>query len=221
METESLGTTELPFAFSPRDMLDLYLRPSRFFPSRIVNAAGSVLKISAVLVGINYAFGRIERTMLQADLGRESSLATLVSGSWTSFWGVALGSGLLSALFAWYIGTWWFRVRIRWSGDANAPVERVRAVYLCAGLVSAIPAILMAIVQTARFGNYGEAWGTESVVDILMLAFPIWSCVTAYRGVRYTFDVRPARARFWFLIVPIVVLLFALGVFAALAARMG
>jgi hypothetical protein len=221
MERQSLGSQEPDTAFTPRDLLDLFIRPARFFAVRARQLGGPALKLVAWAGGMNYAFGRIERQMVRADLGRESGTASIVSGSWPKFWALALVAGLLSAVAAWYIGAWWYRVRLRWSGDANAPIDRARTVYLYAGLIWAVPNIIWNLGDTVRFPDFATAWADESAWDLLLLLFPIWSVWASYRGVRAVFAVRPGRARFWFLIMPIMALLFSFGIIAALYARMG
>jgi hypothetical protein len=208
-------------AWEPAAIRDLFFRPGRFFGSRAVQLRGPAVVLAAWLVGMNFAIGRIERQMVRADLGQESGTALIVSSSWLKFWGVVAVAGVVSAAFAWYVGTWWYRVRLRWSGAVDPSVARARAVYLFSGLIWAVPSLLATFSDTLRFPTFADAWASESPWDLVLLVFPIWACWVSYRGVRATFDVRPGRAHFWFLIAPIMAFLLAFGVIAALYARLG
>jgi hypothetical protein len=170
---------------------------------------------------MNFAIGRVDRQFVRADLGQQTSAASFVGESWVRFWAVVLLSGALSALLTWYLGTWWYRARLRWSGAIDPDRARARAVYLYSSLVWGAPTVLSAIVATLTFPNYAAAWADEGWGAALLLIFPFWSCVVSYRGVRAAFDVRTGRARFWFLIAPIVLIAIAIGLFAAIYARMG
>jgi hypothetical protein len=208
-------------AWDPRAVRDLLFRPARFFRSALPYAPGTGLKVIAWVIGMNYAIGRIERQLVRADLGQQTSATAFYSESWIGFWTVVLISGALSGLLAWYLGTWWFRVRLRWSGAVNPDAARARAVYLHSSLVWAAPTVLSAIVATLTSPSYAAAWADSGWGDVMLLVFPFWSCVVSYRGVRAAFDVRPGAARFWFLIAPAVLITFAIGLFAALYAALG
>jgi hypothetical protein len=201
-----------------RAAVDLFVRPGRFFRTYIADLSGPELGIVAWIVGINFAIGRVERQMMQADLGRGRGAAPFYAESWFKFWATLLIAGALSAAFAWFVGTWWYRVRLRWSGAVEPSVEPARVLYFYSHLVWAGPAVLATVGSTLRFPNYAAAWASESAWDALLLVFPIWACVVSYRGVRAVFDVRAGRARFWFLIAPIAVFLVTVGIFATLYA---
>ena len=221
MERQSLGHEEPDTAFTPRDLLDLFIRPGHFFRVRAPQLGDRALVLVAWAIGMNYAFGRIERQMMRADLGDESGLAGTVSTSWPKFWGVIAVAGLFSAAGAWLIGTWWYRVRLKWSGDPDPPVERARTGFLYAGLVWAVPNIIWNLGYTVRFPDFAAAWASENPWELVLLVFPIWSVWASYRGVRAVFAVKAWRARVWFLILPIVAMLFAFGIVAGLYARFG
>ena len=222
LKESSLGSTDQSTTIGTRrSPLDLYLRPGRFFEQGARGLDGRALVVAAWLVGMNWTLGRLERMMLRADLGDPNETLMALSRSWLNFWVVIAVAGVISAAFVWLIGTWWYRVRLRWSGASDPSPDAARVVYVYSGLVWAVPSLLWTLAQTFRFPNFAAAWASESVWDLVLLVFPFWACWVSYRGVRATFDVRPARALFWFLVLPIVGFLFAFGVVAAMYSQLG
>lgn len=222
MDTNSLGPADQSAPVDTRrSPLDLYLRPARFFGQGVRGLDGRALVVAAWVVGMNWTLGRFERMMLRADLGDTNETLLSISQSWPSFWMAVAFAGVISAAFVWLIGTWWYRMRLRWSGASDPSTDVARVVYVYSALVWAVPSLLWTLVQTVRFPNFAAAWGSESVWDLVLLVFPVWACWVSYRGVRATFDVRPGRARFWFLVLPIVGFLFAFGVVAAMYSQFG
>ena len=213
------GADRIPAAPPPRaDLHDLFFRPSRFFASALPYRATDALAFVAWIVGMNYTLGRIERQMVKADLGSGDGVAAGIGDSWVLFWTIVIMAGALSGMILWYLGTWWYRVRLRWSGAIEPDVHRSRAVYFYSALVWAAPALLLQIIDTVRFPNYLASWNDESWVPVLLVILPVWSFVVSYRGVRTAFDVRRGRARFWFLIGPLLLFVIAMGVIGTMYA---
>lgn len=199
------------------DLLDLFVRPSRFFASRTPFAADDAILIVAWLAGMNSAIGRIEQRMVRADAGG-SAVPGMIAESWLGFWVTVILAGLLSGLLLWHLGAWWYRVRLNWSGADEPHSERARVVFLYSRLVWAAPALLTQVLDTFRFEDYRESWDHESLLPLVLLVFPFWSFIVSYRGLRTVFDVRRGPALWWFLIAPSLVFLFAVGALGALAA---
>ena len=199
------------------DLLDLFTRPTRFFASRQPFLADNALVVAACLVGMNSAMGRVEQRMVRADAGGRE-VGAFITGSWIGFWITIVLAGVLSAILLWHLGTWWYRVRLRWSGAVEPDRERARVVYFYSALVWALPALLTQVIDTFRFRDYQESWNHESLVPVLLLIFPFWSFVVSYRGLRTAFEVRRGPALWWFVIAPSLMFMVALGLFGAIAA---
>ena len=222
LNDRSLGSThESTAADTRRNPIDLCIRPGRFFGRGARGLDGRVLVVATWVVGMNWVLGRFERMMLRADLGDPNETLLSVSQSWLNFWVIIAVAGIVAGAFVWVIGTWWYRVRLGWSGASNPSTDAARVVYVYSGLVWAVPTLLWTLAQTFRFPNFAAAWGSESVWDLVLLVFPFWACWVSYRGVRTVFHVRPGRALLWFLVLPIVGFLFAFGVVAAMYSQLG
>lgn len=206
-------------AGEPVTLVDLFLRPTRFFSSGTPYGMQDALVFVAWVVGMNVIVGRIERVMMRAEL-EQSTSPPAVPDSWVDFWLVVLVGGLIAGMLIWHLGTWWYRVRLRWSGAKDPDVARARTVYLFASLVWAGPAMLWQVIDTFRFPDYLASWNGASPWLLVLMILPFWSVWVAYRGARTAFDTRPGRARWWMLIMPSAVYLIAMGVITALYDRL-
>jgi hypothetical protein len=193
--------------FALQSLRHLFLSPKSFFLHHVDDATDRDLLIAAYLIGISTAQNRLDRQLIKLDLGSSPASAPLgsVADSWLGTWALLLVAGALSGVFAWYIGTWWYRVRLRWAGAQSPERERSRLVFLHAGVVAALPGFLLLLLQTVLYSSYLAAWRAEELWSAAFLVFPFWSVWASYSGVRARFDVKVWGARLWFLILPVVV----------------
>jgi hypothetical protein len=164
--------------------------------------------------GIAAALGRAEKQMVRAELsGRENALEVLgIADSWLRFWLFVVIFGAIGAVLVWFLGGWWYRVRLRWSGAADPGARTARLVYIYASFVQAFPTILIVLVATAFFRDYAEYWASDELWSSVGAVFPFWSCVASYKGATTVFELSQSRARLWFLVLPILVYVLAVGV---------
>lgn len=203
------------------DLARLFFRPARFFAD--VDLDHRWWYVPALLAaGITSASGRIDQNLIREDLGQPrpgwDTFGPYVVDSWPTFWAFLLVAGALYAAFYWYIGGWWYKVRLRWSGAEAPDARAARLVMVTAGIVTALPAFVFLLGQTAIYPSYRAAWRSEELLSVGLVLFPFWSAYASYRGVRTRFDVARWKSRLWFLILPAVVFAFAFGVVAILYA---
>jgi hypothetical protein len=171
-------------------------------------------------MGIAGAMNRIDEKIIQAELGHASSgwesTASWLLSSWFNYWLIVVAAGLIGAVFLWYLGGWWYKKRLQWSGATEPSSLLVRRVYTMQELVLAGPTVLLALVQTALFSNYREAWRADELWNSSILVFVFWSCWTSYVAVTTAFQVSKPKARIWFLVLPVLLYVFALGVVGTL-----
>jgi hypothetical protein len=193
---------------------DLFLRPTKFFQT-VDLTKGKGWLIALWLLGMASTQGQVDKNLLQASLGTPRPgwevLGPLIVGSWTVFWLFLLGIGVISAGLLWYIGGWWYNLRIRWSGAIAHDKRAGRLVYVFSGLVSALPSLAYAAIATGLYDSYSGAWQAEESWSLLLLIFPFWSVIVSYRGIRASFSVMTPRARLWFLILPLVAYILVFG----------
>lgn len=201
--------------FGPSQVLDLFLRPKRFFATPQNLEHRGALVTAALLMGISGAMGRIDKKIMQAELGRTSKswerLSDWMLSSWFNYWLVVLVAGVFGAFFLWYLKGWWYKKRLQWAGAEDPSLPLARRVHAMQELVMAGPAVLWTFIQTFLYANYREAWQADELWSSSILIFVFLSCWTSYVGATTTFQLSQTKARVWFLILPVILYLVAIG----------
>lgn len=138
--------------------------------------------------------------------------------SWLGFWILVLGAGALSGVFLWWVGGWWFALRLRWSGAADPDRRLARLVMAYSAFIFSGPTVAAAAIYTLVYRSYAAAYASDELYSLALMIFPFWSVVVSYRGVRSLFEVGAWRSRIWFLILPLAVYVIAFGALAAVFA---
>lgn len=174
--------------FSPlglHSLVLLFVRPTRFFSSQL-------------------ALGRRPYVVLVAwCYGAEGAILAPVSVEiWLDFWLSVLASGAVMAVLAWYLGGWWYRVRLMWAG-ARAPDKRQsRLLLMYASLVHSGPTVLLALAWTLTYPSCAAYRSSGDLSTSIMLPLTLWSLFASYAGARVLFAVDRRRGALWFLILP-------------------
>jgi hypothetical protein len=200
----------------PRHLVNLFFRPRLFFAHLANYQHTPYLALVTWCYGMARVIDRIDRLILQAELGyrreRLEMLEPLIEGSWVGYWVWVLGLGVVSAIIIWFLGGWWYWLRLRWS-DANSPDGYLaRQIYVYSSLIEAAPIVLVTLIYTLVYPDYGTAWNSEpSYVLLLLLLFPFWAVISSYVGVRTGFETTRWKAALWFLVLPISLYLVGIG----------
>ncbi|MRW89660.1 hypothetical protein GJ699_06665 [Duganella sp. FT80W] len=205
------------FSFNPHRLVALLLTPRAFFADPNTTSDRRGIMIAAALAGIANAIDRIDQGLLKSDMRSEdvSQLTGFygdVVNSWFSYWTLVLIGGMVSSVVSWYLRGWWYRKRLEWSGAEDVPPDDARSVATLQNLVLALPLVALPVIQTFSYANYAEAWNANSAANMLLIVFVLWSCWTSYCAATTVFTLRKGSARFWFLILPLVFYVLALGV---------
>jgi hypothetical protein len=204
---------------APAALRQLFFTPSAFFRSASLDH-GPAWLIVAWISGMSSVIDRVDQRLLRAELKGVSSGTAAFEESWYAFWTLVLGMGFVWAGWNYWVGGWWYRMRLSWSGAWGTDPQKARLVHTFAGFVVYLPAVLYTMTQTIMYPNYRAAWASESVWGLLLMGFVLWSTVVSWRAVLAAFPVRPTRALWWFLILPIIfycVLFGAVGVLLNMA----
>jgi hypothetical protein len=140
--------------------------------------------------------------MFQDAFGRSMVSMPFLS-SWLRFWGVILIQGSIAAALMWLVRGWWFKIRIRWSGDPSPDATVARRVYGWANVVAAVPLLAKTLLDSFRHADPASAMRSPSADAWSLIAVSFWSVWVGYRGVRAVFPAtRTGPALFWFAILP-------------------
>jgi hypothetical protein len=213
----------------PRYLVDLFVRPRRFFLANLTTGKPPCVVLVGWAYGISHAMERLDTQLLRAELGHPPPgwkyLGPFVAESWLGFWTWVLIAGVLSAFFLWWIGGWWYQVRLRWSGAPAPDKRRARLLFIYSSFVFAGPAIVAALIGTLTFPDYAVASTAAErpplVLLLVLFVFPFWSVATSYVGVKALFAVARRKAVVWFVALPILVYLAWGGLVALLFTLVG
>jgi hypothetical protein len=182
--------------------LYLFLKPSSFFSQYLPRLTPAVILIATYAFGVGAVIDQLAERAMRSQLGGSESIWSTVGSSWLGYWLVCLVGGGLSGAVVWYLGGWWYRKRLQWSGAKDADAGLARKVYVFASLVYAIPLLLYTLWETVSYVTPAEAFAGDDPWALLVLVFVFWSVVVSYLGVRTMFAVRAWPSRIWFLILP-------------------
>lgn len=206
----------------PRHLVDLFIRPRQFFSDHLALGRAPYVILVTWCFGIANAIDRIDQESLRAEFGRPrpgwESMGPYLYESWGSYWVAVLAYGMLAGVMLWYLGGWWYALRLRWSGAVDPDKKLARLLYVYSSFIMTGPTVVYALIQTLRHENYLAAYSSDDMLALIFLVFPFWSIACSYIGVRTLFDVKKGKALTWFAVLPTIVYLLAFGVFAALFA---
>lgn len=202
------------FEFYLEGVVELLLRPERFLKAYLNTRPFGFPLLAIWIVGMGGFIDRLDARMVRADgIGSGGSMVSdMLASSWPSFWLSVAVIGLFSGLFIWLIMGWWYQIRLQLSGAADPDPKEARLVLIHARLVASVPIIFTTLLQMPFHASYEAMSGSDSVALVWFTA-PVWSIFVGYRGAIGCFDVDPKKARFWFLILPLVFLVGLIGVF--------
>lgn len=209
-----------PSPYRPGHLIRIFLGARSFFSPEAALGKQSAIAIACWMIGTSIAITRLEQELIKAELGTSNlnlNLFELIL-AWPVFWPVALALGLLAGWVLWFIGGWWFRLRIKFSGDSNPDPRMSRLVMVYAGLVSAVPHLAFVAWWTLIYENYLIAYAQDLFLTVILFSLSFWELFSAYRGVRMFFSVDKWRARLWFIVLPALLYLTTFGLVAVIFA---
>jgi hypothetical protein len=207
-------------------LIELFIHPSRYFANDSNMDHQPTVFIAAISIGVAGVISKIDEKIVQFELskglghpnkGLENTLPWVLE-SWLNYWFAAVAFGLLGSVIYWYLGGWWYKKRLQWSGAVGANPIKARCTNAIQGLVAAGPVVLLALFQTVLFSNYLEAWKSDEIWSSSVLIFVFWSCWVSYIASTTAFPTSKVKARVWFLILPVSLNLVALGAIGTLYA---
>lgn len=194
-----------PSPISPGALAALFFRPRAFFTSGLDIGGTPYVLIMAWSMGIVAAMNRIDQNMIQVDLGEPrpgwEELVRFIA-DWPGYWLVVIALGAIGGTILWWVGGWWYKIRIRWSGATDPDPRLARILYVYSDFVMNGPMILWAVVATFVYAGFLESWESEELYSTVLLIFPFWSLYANYGGVTASFEVSKGRTLWWFVILP-------------------
>jgi hypothetical protein len=78
----------------------------------------------------------------------------MIESSWVELWLWLLIIGAICRFVLWWLGGWWYSVRLRWSGAKELSDRSAHLLYVYSSFVVSAPTIAVALFWTATEPNY-------------------------------------------------------------------
>lgn len=187
-------------------LVALFVSPSQFFASLHALARLPLLLMATLCLGIASTVDRIEQHVLRAEMGQGvsgwSEVSPWLLHSWSTLWVVLVVLGAVNVPLFWYLGGWWYRLRLKWAGATSLDSLRPRLLFVYSSLVYALPVVLVMLGETLLFPNYRLARDAEGNWTLIFVVLSFWSVVVSYCGATRTFTLARRKALIWFLLLP-------------------
>ncbi|HXV59544.1 MAG TPA: hypothetical protein VEK15_02535, partial [Vicinamibacteria bacterium] len=163
----------------PKHLAELFVSPRSFFSGRPALEHSPAVLLVGWFYGMANAIERVAMELLRSELGRPRPaweiLRPFVAEQWAGFWLWVLVSGALGGIFLWWVGGWWYHLRLRWSGARDPDKRLARLTLVYSSFVFAGPAVIAAIIQTLVYSNYATAYAAGEWFSLVLTLFLFWS----------------------------------------------
>lgn len=209
------NTDESGFKFFLKNLHFLYFKPREFFKDLELLNSPLLINLSLWLMGMVYVVDKIDQKLMKSDYGvlskSNQALIDLISNGWSMFFLFVAGVGAISAVFYWYIGGWFYNLRLTWSGAGEFDRKMGRIVYVFSSLVVVIPQALVVLLGALLFQNYVESYNSDEYWSATLIVFPFWSVFVSYTALSMNFNVVKWKALTLFVVLPVMIYLIAYG----------
>ncbi len=197
----------LPFAY--------FFRPSKFTRSFGVHAPGWLIFLIIWMAGTSQIVTSFENRIA---FGRSSSW---FPESWIEIALFSVLGGLLRGGIVFWLGGYWYRLRLAMCGVHDAPWAKTGRVYMIAGTAKHLVFILFVIygatLHTTFIGYIQDQSTVFAITSASIFMFlGIWSSFTLHFSTKSVFRVNEIWAIVWFLALPIFIKLIGVAVFVGL-----
>lgn len=184
----------------------LVFQPKKFFTEDFNGEASPFLFITIAIYGMSNIMGRIEKQFTKADIKGNLHEYEWMN-SWLEYWLGVVIFGALSGYFFYYLGGWFYNVRIKWS-DGTSDIKKAKFLFLYPAFVPSLIQFLIVVFfmmqSPVPYDPNADLKLTESVGLVLLIVANFYSIYISYIGVTTTTDVSISKARLWFLTLPII-----------------
>lgn len=187
---------------------ELFLKPKVFFQKNLFDSKEkpAYFILAIIIFGIGNGIDRLDGRMTKFDLQGNFTALERVN-NWPTYWIIAILGGILGSILLYFIGGWFYNVRLKWS-KGTSDIKKSRYIYLYSGVVLYAVIIMITIILMFINPKPYDIEGSFNLWDqislFLVFFFAFYSIYVSYSGVRTITDADKSRARLWFLILPII-----------------
>ena len=187
---------------------ELFFKPREFFTKNLSVSTNkpAYFVFAFIVFGLGYGINQVDKQFAKFELnGTLDNMSFL--NSWMSYWLSALIVGLLFGMLSYYIGGWFFNVRVKWSKGTNNIVKS-RNIFVYTGVISSVviifTSIISSLISDRPYDPYTDSYQWDIIAALLVLASVYYSIYISYIGVTTLMHTDKFRSKVWFLILPII-----------------
>ena len=203
---------------------DLLLNPKQVFTNNLKDQSGDApyFMVLILIYGTGKAIDRFDKQFLKYDLRGDFDKLEFFN-SWIPYWIFVIIFGIVAGLISYYIGGWFFNLRLKWSkGDSNLSLSR--DIFLYSRTVFSIAIIFTTIIQTfiadKPYISNGDVTSWDIASIVIIITFMYHSTYIGYTGVRTLTNANKTRSLIWFVILPMLLFLSAFATLVVLLSKM-
>ncbi len=186
--------------------ITLFTEPKVFFNEHWKNRElPGIFNIAIVLFLIGAGMDRFDTQLLKLEIRGDYELLGSLN-VWWIFWIGSITLGLTVGWIGYYLGGWFYDLRIGWS-RGKSDIKTSRHLFMYSGLIFYVYIFLISIMNTFVFEVphqiSDEVSIYELLIAILLILMLVYSVVVSYIGVTTVTNVNKSKARFWFLVCPL------------------
>lgn len=189
------------------DLRDLCIKPQNFF-TRYKDAKVTkiwLFPIAFILLCITFWVDKVDRVLLKS-ISSESS--NLLVQNWLSYWGLSIVSGIMAGILMYYLGGWFYNLRVKWSKGEDSP-ELSRSIYIYSYLFIWVSTFIITLVDTILYKTPIDVYTVEFQAKILEAGLIVLSWIViihslfiSYKAVTLIKWISKIRAIIWFIVLP-------------------
>ena len=205
--------------YVPYYFANLIFCPKKFFSNRSAIMCVSIYPVVIWLAGFSNTIDRLSTKMDVPGTLAEDAFLGRLADSWPAFWIFVLFVGTLAAFFNFYFGGWLYYIRLKFCGVEDPYADEVRAINVYSFAPYAFMNFVILVIFSVSYENYNHYLQVDDYWPVLFTILWLYGINASYRGARSVFNAPKGRARFWFIVIPILFALLttaiAIGVYVA------
>ena len=186
--------------------ITLFSEPKVFFREHWGNRElPGIFNIAIVLFLIGTGIDRFDTQLTKIEMQGKYELLDALN-VWWIYWVGSVFLGLTIGWIGYFIGGWFYDLRVVWS-KGTSDIQTSRHLFMYSGVIFYVIVIVTAVLNSFVFEAprqmSAEIGFYEIIEVILLLVMLVYSVVVSYIGVTTVTSVNVSRARFWFLLCPL------------------
>lgn len=190
------------------DLLTFLIHPGDFFLSDKAIAPRWLRYLILWILGMVMLIARRRTGSLPSPFSvpLEGTLGDLISRSWWFYWLYVMLVGMLSGAICWYVGGWWYNMKLSFCSPDPLCHFEGRVLYIYNKLIYGLPILILGIFTAFAYESPNamlfEFHWIDELSWIPFALFTPYATINSYRSVVGTYELSRLWSAVWFLILP-------------------